>query len=339
MISLFLFNDHKNNDIQISAMYTFIGIYVIYVITSLFSKTCSYLVHKQKNSTIHSYMINLFKTKPKINYSVNCYHYETRTYTTTDNEGNTQTHTETIRVNTYSETQEFYFKSFKDTSGMFILDMDNVKLSPKNYYIKLHLTSTIYPSNDGTMDDYIRDRDNFYNINRCRDTHMDTHENKMIDGFNEFKLVSVGDKKPLCVNYGCYFIFILIGFSELYKSYVNHFCIAQNFNLSKEFSSRRDLTSPEFVETYFERQPSIRIQDEIIKVDDPTEIFGKNENNSNSIPDDSDVENQMMINSPVINHPHNIEFQNGKEMTMQTQAVNTIDDQLPNENDIRKSLL
>jgi hypothetical protein len=290
-------------------------------------------------------MVSLFKANPKVSYSVQCYHYETRTYTTTDSNGNSSTHTETYRVNTFSDTEEFIYNSSKDVSGVFIMDMNKVVLDPKKYYIKLHLTTNIYPSNDGTDLDYKMRRDAFYDRNRYRDQHMDTHEHKTIPNYTEFNMVSVGEQRPFGINWPTYFFISLLGFAELYKMYIDHFCVSQDFTISKEFSTRRNLNSQEFSQGFIDRLPSIRIKDELIAMDNPAQIFIPLESANLPLPTQQEENGNLMdSNAPNFNMNNSDVNIMNKEiipMTNQTPAEQIVynTSNLPSENDLQKNLL
>jgi hypothetical protein len=139
---------------------------------------------------------------------------------------------------------EFVYKSFRDNSKLFKLDVENLNQIQNKYFIKLHLKLNIYPSNDGTQKDLEKERESYYLLNRLRDTHIETWETFSINNFTEYNLVSVSENTPFFVNWFFYIIFVFLGFVELYKQYLDTLCITQNFEISKEFSSKRNISLP-----------------------------------------------------------------------------------------------
>jgi len=313
----------KNNDLKTTSIVILCITWFIYFINAMCSRELSYLCHKQKNFTIHNYMVGLFKTMPSLSYSVCCYHYETHHYTTTDKDGHVQHHSETRRHNTYNETRYFNYYSSRDRSGIFILDTQNIRDNPGKYFIKLHLKLNVMLSIDGTVEDYIRQRDTFYIMNRFRDTHMDTSEATNLPGFEEYNLVSVGEDRPSGVNCGMYVLFVFLGFIEFYKLYVDQFCIAQNFCISKEVSTRRNLNAPEYNKIYQTFDPSINIQNNIYKFDDPSSL----PINTNYVPENlpvlSEVESNQNNHATMINQipQYNTNNPNQGNQTAMTNSV------------------
>jgi hypothetical protein len=274
-----------SNEPNLMRFYISIGlfaiIYVIYMICSFYSKTCTYLRNQHKTETIHHYMIEQFKKKPIVTFSVKCYHFETKTYTTNDGSGNMIAYAQQIRVDTFTEQQEFTYKSHRDTSGVFLLNTSHIIGDPRKYYIKLHLYLNISQSNDGTLDDYIRERNIFFEKHRMRDLNLETFENKTIEGFQEHTLVSVGNKKPLFVNSFWFVVMTIFGLIEIFKLYVDFFCIRQDFTISKEFSTKNDLNSALLSFKYKNRIPSIVINDDVFIMDEPARPAGLNMDQAN----------------------------------------------------------
>ena len=59
-------------------------LYIFYVIFQFCSPTFHYLRHKRSDENLYDKMRQLFQTPPQIQFVCECYHYETRTYTTYD---------------------------------------------------------------------------------------------------------------------------------------------------------------------------------------------------------------------------------------------------------------
>ena len=255
------------------AVFTFCVTWLIYFLSALCCATCSYLANMTKNSTIHEYMLNLFKERPNLSFSVKCYHYETRQKKIKDKDGYTSYQTEQVKVFTHSETRDFHYMSSRDVSGLFRLDSQFVIETPNKHFVKLNLKLNVRKSEDGTKENYLHQRDSFYNSNRWRDHSMDTTESTSLNGFNEYNLVSIGNEMPSLVNLGFYLLFALLGFVEFYKIYVDSFCIEQQYTIIKEISSFRNLNAHLFQSNYAQFNPSIIFNSHVLlNFDDPSQL-------------------------------------------------------------------
>ena len=56
------------------------------------------------------------EAKPRIDWHIQCYHYEDRKVTRKDKDGNTHTETKRVRVNTHAASGNFDFEDWKDLS-------------------------------------------------------------------------------------------------------------------------------------------------------------------------------------------------------------------------------
>ena len=93
-------------------------------------------------------------------------------------------------------------------------------------------------------------------MNRILDTHFDFSENRYIPGVVEYNLVKITDEEPACINFGLFFLLTVLTFVELYKIYMNHFSLSQDFTIKKVISTSYDLNLGEFLLKY---QPVIPV--------------------------------------------------------------------------------
>jgi hypothetical protein len=77
---------------------------------------------------------------------------------------------------THKESENFLYYSWRDISGLTLLDSHKVFRGPKKVYIKLELEKEIEFADDITRLDYQKQKDNFYYRNRWRDIHVDLSE-------------------------------------------------------------------------------------------------------------------------------------------------------------------
>ena len=232
--------------------------YVTYIILEFCSPTCSYLMNKQVDQGMYEKMGRLFATPPVINFYAECYHYETHTYTTTNNEGKTETHTETRKVVTHTDSYNMPYYSSKDVSGLFLLRMDIAQAKQKAF-IKLHLQKEINFADAISYSDYLTQKDLFWRRNRFYDVYMDFSETRYIPGMDKHNLVKIGNEDPCSVKIGWYILAVLFTFGQFYKWWVDSYCVFQNFKIRKLVSTRYNLLAPQFVNQYQQLNPTLNL--------------------------------------------------------------------------------
>jgi hypothetical protein len=100
------FGDREYISVSFIFMVIFeIILYITYVIFQFYSPTYDYLKHKRTDINLYKLIEKLFITPPKIQFVCECYHYEKRTYTTTDVNGNSVKREEMVKVITKIETK------------------------------------------------------------------------------------------------------------------------------------------------------------------------------------------------------------------------------------------
>ena len=166
-----------------------IGIITFYLISIvqmfLFGKTLKLLNNINENTSINEIMKTLFKEKPIVNIVCSCYHYETRTYTSTDAYGNTTTNTSTVLVTSYVESQQLEIFSYIDISGIFRLKETNKS------FIQLEMGKEINFNDEFTILDVENIRNELYLKNRFRDSYISVVVNRIIPSMKEYYLVKL----------------------------------------------------------------------------------------------------------------------------------------------------
>ena len=242
-------------------------VYILFLITQFCSTTCSFLCHKTNENGIRQVIGNLVQTPPTIEFYCECYHYET--YTTISSppkkggsrksggskgrsgggkRGGGGHHPRvtkhTRKVTTWRETAYFPYYSARDVSGLFELNNSREAAMGK-VYIKLELTPEINLADEVSYMDYENFRSDFYNRNRPKDQYMDYKETRSVKGLNPFNFVLIREQEPCGVNICMFILFTIIPLTELYKCYVNSYCLDQNFKIRKLISTRYDLNQQE----------------------------------------------------------------------------------------------
>ena len=256
------FSDDEYITTEFILIVTFEGMfYICYVIFQFCSPTFYYLLHKKNDVKLVDKMKQLFNTPPKIKFVVECYHYETRTYTTTDSKGNTTTRTQTVRVVTRVDSKFFDYYSSRDVSGLFRLNYDESAIANK-FYVKLELLANIEFADAVTYDDYIREKDEIYQRNVGFDTYTDIFVYNIVEGLTSYNLINITDNNPCGMSVFWYIIFIFMGIVQLYKIYINSRCVYKSFTVRKLISSRYSLTTEESDKKYRKFNPSISYEEE-----------------------------------------------------------------------------
>lgn len=256
------FSDDEYITTEFILIVTFEGMfYICYVIFQFCSPTFYYLLHKKNDVKLVDKMKQLFNTPPKIKFVVECYHYETRTYTTTDSKGNTTTRTQTVRVVTRVDSKFFDYYSSRDVSGLFRLNYDESAIANK-FYVKLELLANIEFADAVTYDDYIREKDEIYQRNVGFDTYTDIFVYNIVEGLTSYNLINITNNNPCGMSVFWYIIFIFMGIVQLYKIYINSRCVYKSFTVRKLISSRYSLTTEESDIKYRKFNPSISFEEE-----------------------------------------------------------------------------
>jgi hypothetical protein len=205
-------------------------------------------------------MQQLFYTPVRHTFHAECYHYETRYYTTRDDKGNTVTRSETHRVVTHIDSEEFRYYSWRDTSGLFLLDTQKfLNKEFKKAYIKLNLNLIMDMNDLETKSDYEFQKTFFYNKNRWRDVHMDFRETTRLDGMNQYNMIRVSDYITSCISARVFALFTFLPLIEFYKTYVDMFCETQEYTIKKLVSTRYNLNLPVFTQTFEHSIPKLVI--------------------------------------------------------------------------------
>ena len=199
-------------------------------------KTFKLLDNINENESIHEIMKKLFKEKPVVNIGCSCYHLVTRTYTSTDAQGNTTTTTTTVAVTTYVEHQQLNIFSYIDISGIFRLKETNKS------FIQLELGKEINFNDELTMLDAENIRNELYLKNKHRDVFISVNINRIIPSMKDYYLIKLRKNKNYCLLQK--WVYILSAFlmvDQFYKTYLDCISSHQFFVIKKIVSSRQNV--------------------------------------------------------------------------------------------------
>ena len=215
------------------AIIIFAILYIIYLFVEFSSETFSFVRNIKYDESMIDYMGQLFKQHPYIIFCCECYHYR---YHRRRSGSSSRT-----RVVSRTSQKEMPYYSWKDISGLFNLDYENAKYVNKPL-IKLYLKPEINFADEISYYDYIKSKKDFWENNRYYDQYIKYWEKRGIDKLIEYNLICLDKrKKPCCLNCGVYVLYTLLMLGEIYKCYVDKYCIAQHFTIRKLVSTRYNL--------------------------------------------------------------------------------------------------
>ena len=248
-------------------------VYLVYFITALLAPTFRYFLNTTNGADIYGYMQSIFYTPANLVFNMQCWHNETTHREERDENGQLHMVTSTHRVNTHSATQNFQYQSWRDISGKFLLDTSGAMRNQRRAFVRVHLGLRMEFAKDGTKDDYENQKVIFINKNQY-DSYHDYSESTTMENFKEYNFVRVSDYEPKYFGCWWYFLFSLVGVVELYKSYVEDFCIEQHIEIIKVVSTRSNLN---VVAEYNPMLPGIVYMGEARIFDSPPEVIPPHE--------------------------------------------------------------
>jgi hypothetical protein len=185
------------------------------------SNECVGLMNK-KELDITKYITNMINQKPKVRFTVNCYHH----YTTTHRDANGRMHTTTHRRVTYTESRDFQYSTVKYVGQKF------QKKFQEKVYLDLALYKEYECGDEKTKEIMNYERKKIQEDNVNRDRFMDFREDLIVDGFkNTIYSKSFGSNEPNCFSLNYYIIYSFFLLSYCYRRYVNKFLDKQEYTL------------------------------------------------------------------------------------------------------------
>jgi len=173
---------------------------LVYWITICCDGTCGYLRNFNENRNAYSVVQSNQLAAPHLGMWCECYHYETRTRSYTDSNGNRKTETYTEKVTTYRGSDTFRYGSWADVSGQ-LQGLENFGLIRLKMEYSIHFADS--DSNRAYDDHYQR----FCQANRWRDTHFSSGHTRTVPGFTA-RVMSQNEsvKAPKFLSLGFYIL-------------------------------------------------------------------------------------------------------------------------------------
>ncbi|KAK2951033.1 putative Transmembrane protein 151B [Blattamonas nauphoetae] len=210
--------------------------YIANIIESCCGRHFKYLIHLDKKSTFIQTIKDLQNTAPRIWWTCECYHYETRvryvteTYTDSNGQSHTRQRRETYqeKVITARGSANFRYKYFADDSGAL---NDAVHLFDA---IRVDFTKQYTFGDRLTEKRYYRQRERFLDTYRFLDVHFDHWDHYDLPGFKEHKMCLMDlKKKPCCMNACVYVIFILLTVPMFHRLWLDSVSLNAKFHMNK----------------------------------------------------------------------------------------------------------
>ena len=275
--------------------------YLFYLCFELLSPTSVFLLFKTTGNEMYENMGKIFRTHPEISFHCECYHYENEYYTEIDNDGNEIRKSRKIKVTTHKEDYSLPYYCSRDVSGLFYLNCDKNNVR-KKAFIKLTLQREINFADTISNMDYESYKKDFWTKNRFRDVYMDFKEKREIPGMEDRNfLVRIGNQNPCTVNFYLYFLSMILTLCQFYKSYVDSFCITQNYKIRKIISTRNDLSQPDYEEKYAKLIPSLDLIT-IKHIYEPNDYIYLNQETNVDYPTEEELEKAKQYENKVPNY-------------------------------------
>ena len=244
----------------------FLFVYLGYMVFEFTSATFSYLRNLKKSPMITDKLGQYFGTFPVIQFNSISYHMETQRYTERDPAGRLIEKTKQVRVNTYKDTLKLNYYSAKDISGLFHFDLTE-KQKRKVAFVKLHLLSEINFADAVSYSDYLLTKKAFWLRNRYLDTYMEFTETRSIANLHTHNLFLLRESIPCLVGPIWYVFWTIIPFCQLYKLFVDSYCVFKPYKVRKLISTRYNLSSLEMERKYEFIEPALSINNKIVTYD------------------------------------------------------------------------
>ena len=249
---------YENNPImKKKCIISLIFYYIVYIILQFYSPTFKYLLNKEELS-LHGKMAEIFQSKPVVRFKAKKYHYVTERYSYEDDDGNRREGTRTYRVSNGENMQSMKYKSFRDVSGLLVLNCGKSKKIRKAY-VELEIKLEINFADAISYSDYVKAKNDFYSQNKYADDYTQLYEEITVKDLKHHYLIKIMDKDPCTINMFFYILFCIITLAQIYKIYFSTFCIHKKFTIRKLISTRYDLGSPQYGPNYEPLNPQISL--------------------------------------------------------------------------------
>ena len=266
-------------------LFVFVIIYAIYLYKFFKANTFKFLSHISDSEGIYKILEKNFTQSPEIFVTIRCYHY-----IRTGRRNYRQS------VTKLRKSFPFPYYSWKDISGLFLLNQDKAKKYP---FLKLYLRYEINFADSISYSDLSMYKNILYQQYKDYDAHFSIYDDRIIPDFKEFFLVTLDPNNiPCCVSKGLYILFTIFFLGQFYKTYLQSKCFAKNFAIRKLFSTRFDLTNNQ---NYYQMEPGYKFNEKLV-VFERKNIGKINENYQLIQPSQDELNNANQYNIYIPNY-------------------------------------
>jgi len=192
------------------------------------SASFQYLTGVKDEEGLQDHIRKIKSVPPNIFFTIECYHYETHTYTTTDSNGNTSVNTSTQRVVTYRETQPFRYRVWDDLSG------ELIGVGALYRVTKIRFGKSYVFAEQHTQQCWEAAKNDIQNRNRHRDSHMDFFHGFSLAGYRGRKLsLTDPDYPPTCLSLAWYCVCSVFFVGYCFRSWFHSISTKQRFMYKK----------------------------------------------------------------------------------------------------------
>ena len=300
----------------------FVVIYFLYLIIEFTSNTSFFLLNKKTTNSIYNKLKEIFSTAPVVKISCECFHIEKQLVERKDQNGKIISEYIDRKNVTYNGSDYFPYYSFRDTSGLFKIDL-NSEIFKNKSYIKLNLDKIISFADAISVSDYQNFKNNFIYQNSHRDEKMDFHEEFTIPNLSKTNLIKIRDYEPFYVNFLFFFLSVILTMGVPYEILLDQISIEGKYQIKKLISTRYNLNSVEYDNIYGMSIPAIKL--------------GINE--FNFIPEEyGHIDQNMEINLPTLEEIENAKiYQNKVNYPIFDEGSDPAPNDLPTEEEIYKN--
>ena len=225
----------------------FVLCYVIYIVIFCYtSPILLYLDNKLSNLQISERMLSHFTKPPKITLSMSSYHMDKD---------------KKKRIYTYKENINLLYYSWKDISGLFVLNKDFD--SNKHKFLLLQINKEIEFADAISINDYQKKKKKLYLKNIQRDKCLEEREIRSYENYNQFNLVKINEKDSFFYQKGMFIFFLICSLGMIYCMLFNRNCIQQIFTVRKIISTRYNLMKKDNLHKFSSFRPMLAIKDNI----------------------------------------------------------------------------
>ena len=227
-------------------IFIFIIIYALYLYQFLNANSYKFLSNISNSEGIYNILAKNFTQPPEINVDVRCYH-----------SGGSTKHRRSVY--TFKKKFIFPYYSWKDISGLFLLQQDKTKKYP---FLRLYLKSDINFADSISYSDFTIYKNDLREKYKGYDSYFSMYDDKIILDFKENHLIALDPNNiPCCVSKGLYIFFSVFFLGQFYKTYFQSKCYAQNFTIRKIVSTRYDLTNNQ---NYYQMEPGYKYNEKLV---------------------------------------------------------------------------